>query len=235
MRGRDSGANVTDYARMRGVILDPANTGEDGQAIISALINAVETDILKIGPGVQVGSPTGGDKGPGTINAADVIYQDGVNVGAFSTQLLHVRDEKANGTDGGTSTAAAWTKHTLDDVKSNEISGASQASSVVTLPVGTYYIDAWAALNRSNGAKLRWRNTSDGTTAVVGANGHETSGGQYTQVSIPLRGRFTVSGGSKNFELQYFVEAGLATTGLGFAVTSGEVEIYGEAMIWKIA
>ena len=39
----------------------------------------------------------------------------------FSAQLLHVKDEKTSGTDGGSSVAGAWTKHTLDDVKTNEI------------------------------------------------------------------------------------------------------------------
>jgi hypothetical protein len=235
LRGRDSGGNATDYARLRATILDPVNGSEDAQAIISAFIAGTETDILKIGPGVQIGSPAGGDQGAGTLNVDNAVYQDGVNIGAFSTQLLHIRDEKASGTDGGTSTATTWTKHTLDDVKTNEIAGASQASSVITLPVGVYYLEGEATTWRSNGSKLRLRNTSDSTTAVNGLSLYETSGGAYAETTNTLAGRFTVSGSPKNFELQYWVEVGLATTGLGNATNSGEVEIYADVRIWKIA
>jgi hypothetical protein len=235
MRGRDSGGNATDYARLKGKILDPANGSEDGAGILSALVAGADTPIITFGPGVQIGSPTGGDLGPGTLNANNAICQDGVNVGAFSTQLLHIRDEKASGADGGSSTATAWTKHTLDDVKINEIAGASQSSSVVTLPTGTYFLAAWCTAHRSGGVKIRWRNTADNVTAVVGNSAYDNNGGQYAQSYPQLFGRFTVAGGPKTFELQYWVAVGLATTGLGNAVGSGEVEIYADAMIWKIS
>lgn len=74
LRGRDSGANATNFARLRGIILDPTNGSEDGQAIVSVQIGGTETDVLKIGPGAQLGGPTGGDKGAGTLNAAAGLY-----------------------------------------------------------------------------------------------------------------------------------------------------------------
>ena len=77
LRGRDSGGNATDYARLRAVITDPTNGSEDAQAIISAFIAGTETDILRIGPGARIGAPTGGDKGVGTLNAAAGLYVAG--------------------------------------------------------------------------------------------------------------------------------------------------------------
>lgn len=168
--------------------------------------------------------------GAGLLNSGTALQT------SFGAQLLQVQDQKASGTDGGTPTAGAWTKHTLDDVVTNEISGASQASSVITLPVGTYYIEGWATAYRSNGAKIRWRNTSDSTTAIVGLSTYNNSGGAFAQGYPQMFGRFTVSGGAKNFELQYWIESAVAAgVGLGNAVTTGEVEIYADARIWKIA
>jgi hypothetical protein len=80
MRGRSNTAVVKNYARMRGVITDPTNGSEDGQAIVSTLVGGSEIDVLKIGPGLQIGSPTGGDKGPGTINVAAGFYLNGAAV-----------------------------------------------------------------------------------------------------------------------------------------------------------
>jgi hypothetical protein len=90
MRGRDSAANVTDYARVRGRIIDAANGSEDGAAIISAMIGGFETDILAIGPGMQLGSPTGGDQGSGTINVDNGIYKDGVLISSGVIQKVAV-------------------------------------------------------------------------------------------------------------------------------------------------
>lgn len=78
LRGRDSGGNATDYARISGTILDPTNASEDGQGRLLAMVAGTETSIVKWGPGVQIGSPTGGDQGAGTLNVDTAIYVDGV-------------------------------------------------------------------------------------------------------------------------------------------------------------
>ena len=90
LRGRDSAANATDYARIRGVILDPINGSEDGQAIISAIVAGAEADVLKIGPGIEVGAPSGGNQGVGTINADNGIYKDGVLISSGIVQRVVV-------------------------------------------------------------------------------------------------------------------------------------------------
>jgi len=84
IRGRNSAAAIKNYVRLRGQIVDPVNGSEDGQAIVSALAGGIETDLFKIGPGVQIGSPTGGDKGPGTVNLATGLYLNG---GAVSLRV----------------------------------------------------------------------------------------------------------------------------------------------------
>jgi hypothetical protein len=85
LRGRDSGGNSTDYASIRGVILDPTNTSEDGQVILNTLVGGSATAIMTWGPGVQIGAPTGGDKGAGTLNVASGYYVNNVAVPTISS------------------------------------------------------------------------------------------------------------------------------------------------------
>lgn len=73
-RGRDNAANSTDYAVIRAAILDTTDTSEDGQLQLRALVAGSMTTLGTWGPGLQIGAPTGGDKGAGTINAAASIY-----------------------------------------------------------------------------------------------------------------------------------------------------------------
>ena len=58
--------------------------------------------------------------------------------------LLHIRDEKAQNTAGGTFTSGAWRTRDLNTVKTNEITGASLAANQITLPAGTYWVE-WSA------------------------------------------------------------------------------------------
>jgi len=70
-----------------------ANTGVRFPAADQVAIGTGGTDRLTIGPGVQVGSPTGGDQGAGTLNATG-LYINGVAVAGagevtvtFATQI----------------------------------------------------------------------------------------------------------------------------------------------------
>ena len=83
--GRDSAAIYTEYAYALARILDPTNGTEDGQLLLGVQVASAPTNIVSIGPGVQVGTPTGGDKGAGTINAA--IYDQGNRVHSLTTMF----------------------------------------------------------------------------------------------------------------------------------------------------
>ncbi len=153
---------------------------------------------------------------------------------AAGGQLLHIQDQKTSGSDGGTFTSGSWQKRTCDDVQTNEISGASESSSVITLPAGTYWIEASAPAKRTNNNKIRFRNTSDSSDAVIGqntnANTDDTSSGHsFAQ----LKGRFTIAS-AKNFELQHRAQTTRSTDGFGAAATFSVVEVYADVSIWKV-
>ena len=79
--GRDTAANIKSYASIWGHIIDPTAGSIDGDLeFYAAVANTGSPARLRIGDGVQVGVPTGGYKGHGSINAT-AYYKNGVQVG----------------------------------------------------------------------------------------------------------------------------------------------------------
>jgi hypothetical protein len=77
---RDAAGNQTFAAQILGQILDPANVSEDAQLTVWAMVNGGATQIMLIGNGVQIGGPTGGYQGVGTLNLDNALYKDGTQV-----------------------------------------------------------------------------------------------------------------------------------------------------------
>ena len=157
---------------------------------------------------------------------------EGAGGGIFESQLLHVRDEKANGTEGGSSSVGNNTRE-LNTVITNEITGASLSSNVITLPSGTFYIIASAPSFRPNNHKLVLYNTSDAANTIVGTNGF-AAGGYNGHTRSFVTGRFTIAA-QKNFEFRHYFTLAKADNGLGILTNSGDIEVYTDVQIWKVA
>ena len=153
--------------------------------------------------------------------------------GIFESQLLHVRDEKADNTAGGTATSGSYQTRTLNTEMTNEISGASLSSNQITLPSGTYYIHATAPAFDVNRHKAKLRNTTDSTDTVIGNSSFGDTSGNVSNNS-EIVGRFTISA-QKVFEIQHRVQTTGTTNGFGVENGFGEVEIYTNVRIWKVA
>jgi hypothetical protein len=154
--------------------------------------------------------------------------------GIFETQLLHVRDEKSNGTAGGTFTNGAWQTRTLNTSLTNEISGASLSSNQIILPSGTYYIHASAGAYSVDRHKLKLRNTTDSSDTLIGTAEQCQNAGTVSNRSFVI-GRFTIAS-QKNFELQHRCTTTITGDGFGLSSTfSTEIEVYADVQIWKVA
>lgn len=146
---------------------------------------------------------------------------------AFQGGLLHIQDQKASGTAAGSFTSSAWRTRTLNTVLTNEVSGASLASNQITLPEGTYFLQAAAVRSRVGSAKLKWRNVTDSSDVLHGLGCNDGLNGDNTDV---ISGRFTIAS-SKVFELQHYC----TTNGnFGTSVSSGVVEVYADVRLWKV-
>jgi hypothetical protein len=76
-QGRDTAAVNTQYASLGATISDPTDGSEDGRLDFNVINAGTLASRMWISQGVVVGSPTGGDRGAGTLNAV-AVYDDSV-------------------------------------------------------------------------------------------------------------------------------------------------------------
>lgn len=147
--------------------------------------------------------------------------------------ILRVREEQAANTAGGGFTSGSWAKRGLNTVALNEITGASMASSVITLPAGVYNVEAYAAGFAVLAHKIRLRQTS-GTPAdlLIGSSENNAVASQV-QTRSTISGRITLAG-STTIELQHQCTATKTVNGLGVPTNVGVVEVYAEACFVKV-
>jgi hypothetical protein len=86
--GKNASAAEFAASTIRAKVLSRGNGSEDAALIMSVVDGGSFRDVITVGPGVQIGSPTGGDKGAGTLNIDGAIYVDGVAVGSGTGDLL---------------------------------------------------------------------------------------------------------------------------------------------------
>ena len=187
--------------------------------------------ILKVGT-ITTSSGSGtitlGQSGE-TLNVGTGVVS---RLGAFEKQLLHVRDEKANGTAGGTNIAGVNIRD-LNTIKTNEITGASLSSNQITLATGTYYINAMAPGFNLGRHQTALYNITDSSFEIIGSSEYGTASTNAVTRSF-LNSRFTISA-QKTFELQHRCETTDTTYGFGVDSAFSQVCVYAEVQIWRIA
>jgi len=149
---------------------------------------------------------------------------------APTRQIAIFNETQASGTGAGSSTSGSFIKRVLNTTIVNTITGCSIASSVITLPAGTYLVNAMAPFYGAAAQKIKLRNTTDSTDTIIGMSMNENTQGDTTGMT----GYFTITA-SKNFEVQYRVQIGVATYGLGAECSFGVSEVYTTIEIEKVA
>lgn len=84
MRGNNAAGTAFDYATVRALLSNPTAGSEAGEWQFFATIAGALSRQLTVGGGVQIGSPTGGGRGSGSINVAAGYHVNGV-AGASGT------------------------------------------------------------------------------------------------------------------------------------------------------
>lgn len=103
-QGNDGGGADQIYARILAQISNAAAGAEDGTIDLHTVVGGTIASRMKIGLGVQVGSPTGGDKGTGTLNAT-ALYENGT---AISSLLAGAAPPGAVVTYAGATEPSGW-------------------------------------------------------------------------------------------------------------------------------
>ncbi|MEH6505026.1 MAG: hypothetical protein V7786_02035 [Sulfitobacter litoralis] len=146
-------------------------------------------------------------------------------------QMMHIRDEKNIGTDGGDATSDIFLRRDLNTVKENTIPGASLSASQFTLPAGTYDIQASAPAFEAGGHQARLYNATDGTYPIIGSN--EVNGFDRVGSSRSLiMGRITITA-TKSFEIQHRTSFSQVTNGFGVSLGFGP-EVYTDVIIRRV-
>jgi len=153
-------------------------------------------------------------------------------IDALPLQIYHVREEQTSGTNGGTSLSGVNVR-VLNTEAYAGITGASLSSNQITLPAGTYQVTASAPTYKASNNRIYIYNTSDSSDAVLSGTTRSPASGDAGIVTT-LNGVFTIAG-IKTLELRHYMENASASIGLGTAASSGQVEIYAEAMFTKLA
>ena len=148
---------------------------------------------------------------------------------------LHVQDRKASGVNGGSSVVGLNVR-TLNTVLVNSIPGASLADNKITLPPGTYYVEAHACNYRGEANQLRLFNETT-SSYLSKVDGLSVSSATTSASIASLSGRFTLTAVSL-VSLHHFIQSARSADGLGVdASNAGAVDhnTYADVKIWRLA
>lgn len=144
-------------------------------------------------------------------------------------QAIHVQEQKPNGVVGGASVAGSWTTRALSAVKTNTIPGATFASNAITLPAGTYKVNARGCAYFAGSNRLRL--TADNVSILQGLSSWSSNNELNNYAT--LQGVFTLTT-SQTIRLQHRVSFGHAQGWGRIGAYDGEPETYAEVFIEKV-
>lgn len=206
----------------------------------SGKTGATATPITLAG-GTASGPPTTGAHVKGEIVVDDtgrpwyctVAGTPGTWVVLGRAPLLHVRDEKANTTHGGTFTSGAWRTRDLNTIVTNELGVTLVANVITGLVAGTYEFEARAPAYVTSYHKARLYDvTGAAQLGPMGSNERASTTAAHISQSF-ASGRFTLTATS-DLRLEHWCATTEATDGFGPATSLGVVEVYSDVQIRRV-
>jgi hypothetical protein len=217
---------------------------KDGASAIRSLGTSVDTTTKNLNPSTTLGdieyrSSTANTNTRLAIGSTGNVLTVAGGVPTWAApagsglQVFSAHDSKTSGTDAGTFTSGGWRTRAFNTQLQNTITSASLSADQITLPAGTYYLDASAPAFQTSSNNLRWYNITDSASVAVGTNSYS----QYqtdVMMNASLRCTFTIAA-TKVFELQHYGAVTKNTSGFGVGGGLGYNEIYAQISIIKVA
>lgn len=148
-------------------------------------------------------------------------------------QFAYFEDQKAAGTNGGAGSTSYATR-TLNTEVYNGITGVSLSSNQVSLPAGTYLIEATAPALRVNNHKCRIYNASTAAAIAYGTSEFCAVGsGPIVVNRSTVVTRLTVAS-TTLIELQHRLDTATNNADYGTAANMTGVEVYSTMKIWRL-
>ncbi len=151
--------------------------------------------------------------------------------GVASYDYICIRDQKAQGTDGGTFTSGAWQKRDLNTEASDDGNHASIASSQITLEAGTYVVQISAPAFRVSNHQARLQDITHTATLLTGTSELNAAGSAAAGTRSHIAGKITLTE-TTVLELQHRCATTKTTDGFG-AQCNLTTEVYSIVELWK--
>jgi len=215
---------------------------KDGAAAIRTLGSSVDTTTKALNPETTLGdiayrSSTANVKTRLGIGTTGQVLTVAAGVPAWASAsgatFAIFYDLKTNNTAGGTFTSGAWRTRDLQTTGLNQITGASLASNQITLPAGTYVVNAYAPFYRTDTTQAALYNITDSSFTIVGQTGY-IAGNMEVQTASIVSGAFTIAA-QKVFELQHIAATTRSSTGFGQNNGNNVGEVFSIITIAKVA
>lgn len=206
------------------------------------------TRAVAVGTGLTVTNATGVNANPtisasiasqveaeaGTNNTRLMTPQrtkQAINANVHVPEVLRIYESQSSGVvSSQTFTVGAWNTRVLNTTDGS-ISGASLSSNEITLPAGTYLIEAWAPAWRVSGHKSRIYNVTTSSVELVGQNAYGlVNNSQFTVTNARLSGRLVLAT-TTVIRLEHYVQA--YSTAVPTVGAPGTEEVYAEVLITK--
>jgi len=143
-----------------------------------------------------------------------------------------IKDEKADGSNGGTFTPGGWRTRTLQTEHTDVGAIVTLAANQFTLVAGTYRVKARAAGYRCDQHQVRLANITSGATAAYGTpSTSNATDGDMNHSEVETYLDLAVD---SVFELQHICGTLKSTSGMGVATSLGGVEVFAVVEIYKL-
>lgn len=195
--------------------------------------NATVNARLAIGAANTVLVSDGTDPAYAKVNANFLATTGATALSRVPSDYILIRDEKADGTAGGTFTLGAWQTRTLNTETVDTGSHSAVAANQITLQAGTYRFRATAPAYKVDTHRLRLQNITAGTTVATGPAMRSAAAGDDIMLAT-VEGRFTIAAPTV-YEVQHRSSATKATDGFGLAATFGINEVFAQVEFWREA
>lgn len=138
----------------------------------------------------------------------------------------------ASGVLSGSSVSGVWTKLPINAVVQNNISGASLATNVITLPAGNYEARGFASFYRVNRAQAKIIDTTNSVDLILGSSIYSVNASGSSSSTSLIEGEFIISS-STDMEIQYYASSDRSSNGLGVDANTGSDELYSQIVFEK--
>jgi len=155
-----------------------------------------------------------------------------VGVPELIPRIATISDVKASGSFGGTFTSGSYQTRVLNTLDDPTGIVTSLTSNQFILPIGEYNFEIFGTAYRVGIHKLKLRNITDSTDALIGST--QVSGTADSTTSVSYVSGKVVLAAPKTFELQHRCTTTVATNGFGDAAAFGDTERYSEITITKV-